>query len=60
LRAPGDIEGAFRTTSAGAGLIVGAAKLRLQNAQGVVLELSGAKVGAELSLAAGGVWIKLR
>jgi hypothetical protein len=41
-------------------LIVGAAKLRLQNAQGVVLELSGAKVGAELSLAAGGVWIKLR
>ncbi len=38
----------------------GAGGVRLQNAKGVVLELSGVKVGAELSAAVGGVEVRLR
>jgi hypothetical protein len=60
LRAASDIEGAYSSVAAGGALLAGAAKLRLRNARGVVLELTGAKIGAELSAATGGVWIMLR
>jgi hypothetical protein len=60
MREPGDIEGAYSSIGAGGALVAGAARLRLQNARGVVLELSGAKVGAELSVAVGGIWVTLR
>jgi hypothetical protein len=60
LRAASDIEGTYNSVGIGGALIVGAARLRLQNANGVVLDLRGAKVGAELSAALGGVWVKLR
>jgi len=60
LRSPNDIEGSYSSVGSGGALIVGAARLRLRNANGIVLELSGAKVGAELSAALGGVWVRLR
>jgi len=60
MQAPADIEGAYSSIGAGGAFIAGAARLRLQNARGVVLELTGPKVGAELSVAAGGMWIMLR
>jgi hypothetical protein len=60
MRAPGDIEGIYRAVGAGGALVAGAARLRLWNARGVVVDLRGAKIGAELSAAAGGVWILLR
>jgi hypothetical protein len=34
--------------------------VRLENAKGVILELTGVKVGAELSAAVGGVEVRLR
>lgn len=41
-------------------MAAGAGGVRLQNAKGVVLELSGVKVGAELPAAASGVEVRLR
>jgi hypothetical protein len=49
MHSPGDIEGTYSTIGAGAAIAGGAGGLRLQNASCVVLELSGVKVGAELS-----------
>ena len=60
LRTASDIEGTYNSVGIGAAFIVGAARVRLQNANGIVLDLRGAKVGAELSAALGGVLIKLR
>ena len=60
LHSPADIEGAYSTIGAGAAIAGGAHGVRLQNAKGVVLELSGVKVGAELSAAVGGVEVRLR
>jgi hypothetical protein len=60
MHSPGDIEGTYSTIGAGAAVAGGAGGVRLQNAKGVVLELSGVKVGAELSAAVGGVEVRLR
>ncbi len=60
MRAPSDIEGTYSAIGAGGALAAGAGGVRLQNAKGVVLELTGVKVGAELSAAVSGVEVRLR
>jgi len=60
MQAPTEIEGTYSAIGAGAALAGGAGGVRLQNAKGVVLELTGVKVGAELSAAVSGVEVRLR
>jgi hypothetical protein len=55
-----DIQGTYRLLGAGAALAAGAGSVRLQNERAVVLELSGPKLGAELSVALGGVRVSLQ
>src|ERR1700724_3108200 len=49
LRGPASIEGTYGTIGAGAAVAAGAGGVQLQNGNGVVLQLSGPKVGAEVS-----------
>ena len=60
LTSPASIEGSFSAIGAGAAVAAGAAGVQLQNANGVILQLSGPKVGVELSVAAGGITIHLK
>lgn len=60
LRGPASIEGSYGAAGAGGAIAAGAGTVQLQNANGVVLQLSGPKVGAELSAAIGGVTIRLK
>jgi hypothetical protein len=60
LKSPADIQGSYAVLGAGAAVAAGAGGVTLQNSQtGVVLQLAGAKVGAEVSAAVGGVTITL-
>ncbi|MBI5260687.1 MAG: hypothetical protein HY852_02570 [Bradyrhizobium sp.] len=60
LRSPGDIVGSYTAIGAGAAVAAGAGGVQLQNARnGVILQLSGAKVGVELSAALSGVQITM-
>jgi hypothetical protein len=60
LRGPESIEGSYGAGGAGAAVAAGAGAVQLQNGNGVILQLSGPKVGAELSAAVGGVTIRLK
>ncbi|WP_027517202.1 hypothetical protein [Bradyrhizobium sp. WSM1417] len=60
LRGPESIEGSYAVGGAGGAIAAGAGAVQLQNGNGVVLQLSGPKVGAELSAAVGGVTIALK
>ena len=60
LRGPASIEGSYAVGGAGGALAAGAGAVQLQNANGVILQLSGPKVGAEVSAAVGGVTIRLK
>jgi hypothetical protein len=65
LRGPESIEGTYTAIGAGAALAGGAGSVRLRNTNGVttngvILQLSGPKVGVELSVAAAGVSIRLK
>lgn len=60
LRSPSSIEGSYAVGGAGGAVAVGAGAVQLQNANGVILQLSGPKVGAEVSAAVGGVTIRLK
>ncbi|MDA9467782.1 hypothetical protein [Bradyrhizobium sp. CCBAU 53415] len=60
LRGPASIEGSYAVGGAGGAVAAGAGAVQLQNANGVILQLSGPKVGAEVSAAVGGVTIKLK
>ena len=60
LRGPASIEGTYGTVGAGGAVAAGAGGVQLQNANGVILQLSGARVGAEVSAAVGGVTIRLK
>jgi hypothetical protein len=60
LRGPGDIAGTYSAFGAGGALAAGAQGVQLQNANGVILQLSGAKVGVELSAALAGVTITMQ
>jgi hypothetical protein len=55
-----DIEGTYSATGTGAALVAGFGAARLRNGKGVVLELSGPRVGVELSMAMSGVVVRLR
>ncbi len=56
LKGPASIEGTYSAIGAGGG----AGGVQLQNANGVILQLSGPKVGAEVSAAVGGVTVRLK
>jgi len=60
LRGPASIEGTYGAVGAGAAVAAGGGGVQLQNANGVILQLSGPKVGAELSAAVGGVTVRLK
>lgn len=60
LRGPASIEGTYSTAGAGGAVAAGAGTVQLQNPNGVILQLSGPKVGAEVSAAIGGVTIRLK
>jgi hypothetical protein len=60
LRGPASIEGTYSAIGAGGALAAGAGGVQLQNGNGVILQLSGPKVGAEVSAAVGGVTIRLK
>jgi len=59
MHAPGDLAGSYSTIGAGGALVGGVGAARLHNAKGVVLQLSGGKVGLELSAAVGGMKITM-
>jgi len=60
LRSPGDLAGSYGAGGAGAALAAGAGGVQLQNAKGVILQLSGPKVGLEASASVGGVTITMQ
>jgi hypothetical protein len=60
MRTPEDIEGTYSAIGAGGAVVAGGGGVRLRNAKGVVLELAGARVGVELSIAMSGVTVRLR
>jgi hypothetical protein len=60
LRGPASIEGSYGVIGAGGAVAAGAGGVQLQNGNGVILQLSGPKVGAEVSAAVGGVTIRLK
>ena len=60
MRSPSDIQGTYSAIGAGGALAAGVGGVQLQNNQtGVVLQLSGGRIGVELSAAVGGVTITL-
>ena len=65
LKGPASIEGTYSAVGVGGALAGGAGSVRLRNTSGlttngVILQLSGPKVGVELSVAAAGVSIRLK
>ena len=65
LHGPVSLEGIYTSIGAGGALAGGAGSVRLRNtngamSNGVILQLSGPKVGAEVSAAVGGVTISLK
>ena len=60
LRSPADLAGSYAVAGAGAAVAAGAGGVQLQNANGVILQLSGPRVGAEVSAAVGGVTIMMQ
>jgi hypothetical protein len=60
LRGPASIEGSYSVIGAGGAIAAGAGGVQLRNRNGVVLQLSGPRVGVEVSAAVGGVTIRLR
>lgn len=59
LRRPSDLAGSYGAAGAGGALAVGAGGVQLRNSNGVILQLSGPKVGAEVSAAVGGITISM-
>lgn len=59
IHAPGDLAGAYTTIQAGGAVAAGAGVMQLKNSKGVILEIGGPKVGLELSVAAGGIRIRM-
>ncbi|MBR1156975.1 MULTISPECIES: hypothetical protein [unclassified Bradyrhizobium] len=60
LNSPASFEGSYSAIGAGGAIAAGAAGVQLQNANGVILQLSGPKVGAEVSAAVGGVTVRFK
>jgi hypothetical protein len=59
LSGPRDIVGTYSALGAGAALAGGAGGVALQNASGVILQLSGPKVGVEFSASLAGVTVAM-
>ena len=57
---PSDIQGTYSLIGAGAALAGGGGGVQLRNERGIVLQLSGARVGVEMSVALGGVTVAFR
>jgi hypothetical protein len=60
LRSPGDLAGSYAAGGAGAAFAAGVGGVQLQNSKGVLLQLSGGRVGLEASAAMGGVTITMQ
>ncbi|MDA9400590.1 hypothetical protein [Bradyrhizobium sp. CCBAU 45389] len=60
LKGPASIEGSYAVGGAGGAVAAGAGAVQLQNSNGVILQLTGPRVGAEVSAAVGGVTIRLK
>jgi hypothetical protein len=60
LRTPADIAGAYTAVGAGIAVVGGAKVARMQNANGVVIELHGVQIGLDLSLNLSGLTIAMR
>jgi hypothetical protein len=60
LQRPSDLAGSYAVVGAGGAIAAGAGSTQLRNANGVILQLSGARVGAEVSAAVGGVTITMQ
>src|ERR1700739_2972598 len=60
LRGAASIEGTYSAVGVGGALAGGAGGVQLQNTNGVILQLSGPRVGVELSAAVAGVSIRLK
>ena len=60
LRSAADIAGTYTAVSGGVAVAGGAKIARLQNANGVVMELQGAQVGLEVSFSLSGMTVALR
>jgi lipid-binding SYLF domain-containing protein len=60
LNSPAAFQGNYSAIGAGGAVAAGAAGVQLQNANGVILQLSGPKVGAEVSAAVGGVTVRFK
>ena len=60
LRTSADIAGTYTAVSGGIAVAGGAKAARLQNANGVVMELQGTQVGFEASLSLSGMTVALR
>jgi hypothetical protein len=60
LRRPESIEGSYGAVGAGGAIAGGAGGVQLRNNNGMILQLSGPKIGAEVSAAVGGVTIRLK
>jgi hypothetical protein len=60
MRRPEDIVGTYTAIGAGAALAGGAKGARLQNANGVILEVSGPQVGFEATFGLSGLTISMR
>jgi hypothetical protein len=59
LRSPGDLAGSYAVGGAGGALAAGGGGVQLQNANGVILQLSGPRIGVEASAAVGAVTITM-
>jgi hypothetical protein len=59
LRSPGDFAGTYTAIGVGGALAGGAGSVVLQNSMGVILHLTGVKVGVELSASVGGMQITM-
>jgi len=60
LRGPQSIEGTYGAVGAGGAVAAGAGGVQLQNANGVILQLSGPRAGVEVSAAVGSVTVRLK
>jgi hypothetical protein len=60
LSTPGAIAGTYGAAGAGATFVGGGQVARLQNQNGVVLEVHGAQVGFQVSIGLGGMTISMR
>jgi hypothetical protein len=60
LKGPASIEGSYAAGGAGGAVAAGAGAVQLHNGNGVILQLTGPKIGAEVSAAVGGVTIRLK